>query len=97
MPRSAALEKIGDMLPDATLLPEPDAALYRAAAKIPGVSVVTGAKDYTGRPGIGLSFKERDGRTAWVFDKKSLDFPGSVDESLLDVGVADKAGDISAT
>ncbi|MFI1360721.1 CU044_5270 family protein [Streptomyces sp. NPDC020898] len=89
---SAALEKIGDMLPDATLLPELDAALYRAAAKIPGVSVVTDAKDYTGRSGIGLSFKERDGRTVWVFDKKSLDFLGSADEALLDVGVADKAG-----
>ncbi|MFI5677321.1 CU044_5270 family protein [Streptomyces cellulosae] len=93
---SAALEKIGDMLPDATLLPELDAALYRAAAKIPGVSVVTDAKDYTGRPGIGLSFKERDGRTVWVFDKKSLDFLGSADEALLDVGVADKAGETPA-
>lgn len=93
---SAALEKIGDMLPDATLLPELDAALYRAAAKIPGVSVVTEAKDYTGRSGIGLSFKERDGRMVWVFDKKSLDFLGSADEALLDVGVADKAGEMPA-
>ncbi|MFC8199042.1 CU044_5270 family protein [Streptomyces sp. NPDC057298] len=90
---SAALEKIGDMLPDATLLPELDAALYRAAAKIPGVSVVTDAKDYTGRSGIGLSFKERDGRTVWVFDRESLDFLGSADEALLDVGVVDKAGE----
>ena len=94
---SAALEKIGDMLADATLLPELDAALYRAAARIPGVSVVTDAKDYTGRSGIGLSFKERDGRTVWVFDKKSLDFLGSADEALLAVGVADKAGETPAT
>ncbi|MDQ0933651.1 CU044_5270 family protein [Streptomyces turgidiscabies] len=94
---SAALEKIGDMLPDATLLPELDAALYRAAAKIPGVTVVNDAKDYTGRSGIGLSFKERDGRTVWVFDKKSLAFLGSPDEALLTVGVADKAGETPAT
>lgn len=94
---SAALEKIGDILPDATLLPELDAALYRAAAKIPGVSVVTDAKDYKGRSGIGLSFKERDDRTVWVFDKKSLDFLGSADEALLAVGVADKAGETPAT
>ncbi|NEA64524.1 CU044_5270 family protein [Streptomyces sp. SID12488] len=93
---SAALEKIGDMLPDAMLLPELDAALYRAAAKIPGVSVVTDAKDYSGRSGIGLSFKEREGRTVWVFDKKSLDFLGSADEALLDVGVADKTGETPA-
>ncbi|SDP72555.1 hypothetical protein SAMN04487981_13535 [Streptomyces sp. cf386] len=90
--QSAALEKIGDMLPDATFLPELDAALYRAAAKIPGVSVVPVAKDYTGRSGIGLSFEERDGRTVWVFDKKSLDFLGSADEALLDVGLVDKVG-----
>lgn len=89
---SAALEKIGDLLPDAKLLPDLDAALYRAAAKIPGVSVVPHAKDYTGRSGIGLTFKERDGRTVWVFDTKSLDFLGTPDEALLDVGVADKAG-----
>ncbi len=94
---SAALEKIGDLLADATLLPELDAALYRAAARIPGVSVVTDAKDYTGRSGIGLSFEERDGRTVWVFDKKSLDFLGSADEALLAVGVADKAGETPAT
>ncbi|MFF4724996.1 RNA polymerase sigma factor [Streptomyces mirabilis] len=54
-------------------------------------------KDYTGRSGIGLSFKERDGRTVWVFDKKSLDFLGSADEALLAVGVADKAGATPAT
>ncbi|WP_069764444.1 CU044_5270 family protein [Streptomyces sp. LUP47B] len=94
---SAALEKIGDMLADATLLPELDAALYRAAARIPGVSVVTDAKDYTGRSGIGLSFEERDGRTVWVFDKNSLDFLGTADEALLAVGVTDKTGETPAT
>lgn len=94
--QSAALEKIGDLLPDATLLPELDAALYRAAAKIPGVSVVPDAKDYTGRPGIGLTFKERDDRTVWVFDKNSLAFLGSTDEALLDVGVADETGETPA-
>ncbi|MFG2370219.1 CU044_5270 family protein [Streptomyces sp. NPDC048504] len=93
---SEALEKIGELLPDATLLPELNAALYRAAAKIPGVSVVSDAKDYAGRSGIGLSFKELDGRTVWVFDKKSYDFLGSADEALLDVGVADKAGETPA-
>ncbi|MFE9681998.1 hypothetical protein [Streptomyces sp. NPDC006285] len=48
--RGAALEMIGDMLDDATLLPEVNAALYRAAAKIPGVSVVERAEDIAGRP-----------------------------------------------
>jgi hypothetical protein len=90
--QSAALETIGDMLDDATLLPELDAALYRAAAKIPGVSVVENAEDFTGRSGIGLSFEDRDGREVWVFDKKSLDYLGSDKEALLGTAVADKPG-----
>ncbi|MEU6148166.1 hypothetical protein ABZ848_48535 [Streptomyces sp. NPDC047081] len=69
------------MLPDATLLPQLDAALYRAAAKIPGVLVVTRAKDYTDRSGIGLSFKESSGHTVWVYDKSPLDFLGPADAS----------------
>ncbi|WP_033322007.1 CU044_5270 family protein [Streptomyces yerevanensis] len=90
---SAALETIGDMLDDATLLPEVGAALYRAAAKIPGVRVVENAKDFAGRPGIGLSFKERDDHAVWVFDRKSLNYLGSDVEALLGVGVVDKVGE----
>jgi hypothetical protein len=81
------------MLDEATLLPEAGAALYRAAAKIPGVSVVEHAKDQAGRPGIGLSFKERDERHVWVFGKKTLDYLGSEKSALLNAGVVDKIGD----
>lgn len=90
--QSAALETIGDMLDDATLLPRLDSALYRAAAKIPGVSVVENAEDFTGRSGIGLSFEDRGGRQVWVFDKKSLDYLGSDKEALLGTAVADEPG-----
>ncbi|MFI6933787.1 CU044_5270 family protein [Streptomyces sp. NPDC050287] len=102
--QSAALETIGGMLADATLLPELDAALYRAAAKIPGVSVVDNAKDFAGRPGIGLTFKngnrdnqaDKDGEVdedeVWVFDKKTLTYLGSDKEALLDTGIADALG-----
>lgn len=88
--QSAALETIGDMLDDATLLPELDAALYRAAAKIPGVTVVEHAKDYAGRSGIGLTFKDRADSAVWVFDKKSLNYLGTNKEALLDTAVVDK-------
>ncbi|WP_447037268.1 CU044_5270 family protein [Streptomyces sp. DSM 118878] len=91
--RGAALEMIGDMLDDATLLPELDAALYRAAAKIPGITVVQKAKDFAGRPGIGLSFENGDDRGTWVFDKKSLTYLGSDDVALLGTGIVDKAGE----
>ncbi|MFC8666848.1 CU044_5270 family protein [Streptomyces sp. NPDC057199] len=89
----SALEAIGDMLDDATLLPEVGAALYRAAARIPGVRVVENAEDLAGRPGIGLSFKDRDDRDVWVFDRKSLNYLGSDEMALLGAGVVDKIGD----
>ncbi|MFH8533963.1 CU044_5270 family protein [Streptomyces tendae] len=90
--REAALEAIGDMLADAVLLPELDAALYRAAAKIPGVSVVGKAKDLAGRRGIGLSFGNDGDRETWVFDKKSLRYLGSNETALFGAGVVDTAG-----
>ncbi|AEM86940.1 CU044_5270 family protein [Streptomyces violaceusniger] len=95
--RGQALERIGEMLADAKLLPELNAALYRAAAKIPGVSVVRNAKDFAGRPGIGLSFKDRDDRDTWVFDKKSLNYLGSDEVAVLGAGVVDKVGETPGT
>ncbi|MFG3323580.1 CU044_5270 family protein [Streptomyces sp. NPDC048171] len=89
---AAALEQIGTMLQGATLLPEVDAALYRAAAMIPGVSVIDSAKDAAGRPGVGLAFGIGDDRDVWVFDKKSLTYLGSDDVALLQVGVVDHLG-----
>ncbi|WP_371659768.1 CU044_5270 family protein [Streptomyces sp. NBC_00280] len=91
--RGAALEMIGDMLAEATLLPEVNAALYRAAAKIPGVSVVEKAKDIAGRPGIGLRFKDRDKHDTWVFDTESLNYLGSDEVALLGAGIVDKVGE----
>ncbi|WP_405826525.1 CU044_5270 family protein [Streptomyces sp. NBC_01390] len=95
--RGQALERIGDMLDTATLLPEVNAALYRAAAKIPGVSVVDNAKDLSGRPGIGLRFEDRDDHDTWVFDKKSLAYLGSDESALLGTGIVDKVGETPAS
>ncbi|MFI8219669.1 CU044_5270 family protein [Streptomyces sp. NPDC085932] len=92
----AALEMIGSMLQDATLLPEVDAALYRAAARIPGVTVVRDAEDAAGRAGIGLSFGDGDDRDVWVFGEKDLRYLGSDEVALLDVDVVDKAGQTPA-
>ncbi|MBA2949648.1 hypothetical protein [Streptomyces himalayensis] len=72
----AALETIG-------------AALYRAAARIPGVFVV---EDAAGRRGIGLAFADGDDRDVWVFDRTTLHYLGSDEVALLDVGVVNKIG-----
>ncbi|WP_149826005.1 CU044_5270 family protein [Streptomyces tailanensis] len=89
----AALEYIDTMLDIAQLLPELDSALVRAAAKVPGVTVVQNAKDAVGREGIGLSFGQGEDRVVRVFDKQSLKYLGSDREALLEVGVVDKKGE----
>lgn len=89
----AALEHIDSMLDTAQLLPELNGALCRAAARIPGVTVVEHAKDAAGREGIGLAFGDGDDRNVWVFDRKTLKYLGSQNTALLAVGVADKVGE----
>lgn len=92
----AALEMIGAMLQNATLVPEVGAALYRAAALIPGVSVVEDAEDAAGRSGVGLAFGTGDDRDVWVFGEKDLRYLGSDEVALLGVDVVDEAGETPA-
>ncbi len=74
----AAFVAIGDLLtesyPPAKLAP----ALYKAAAKIPGVVAVDDAVDALGRHGVAVArLNEADGqREEWIFDKKTLAFLG---------------------
>jgi hypothetical protein len=92
--RQSAASNSGSSVASSSMPPiVSSAALYRAAAKIPGVSVVDNAKDFAGRPGIGLTFKNDDRHEVWVFDKKSLTYLGSDKEALLDTGIADAPGE----
>ncbi|WP_216591292.1 CU044_5270 family protein [Streptomyces brasiliscabiei] len=92
----AALEYISTMLDGAQLLPELNGALYRVAARIPGVRVVGAARDAVGREGVGLAFGEGHDRAVWVFDRDSLEYLGSDRLALLEVGVVDKVGETPA-
>lgn len=90
-------EAIGAMLPESTLLPEVNAALYRAAAGIPGVTVDRDAEDAAGRPGVGLTFEAAgEDRTTWVFDRSTLAYLGSDETAVLAVAVVDEPGDAPA-
>ncbi|MFE6837545.1 CU044_5270 family protein [Streptomyces sp. NPDC057705] len=77
-PDQEAFTTIGDLLrashPPAALT----AALYKAAAKIPGVVQVDEAVDAAGRRGVAVAhLDETSGqRTEWIFDKDSLVFLG---------------------
>ncbi|MDX3276341.1 CU044_5270 family protein [Streptomyces scabiei] len=74
----AAFVAIGDLLFESYPPAEVGAALYKAAAKIPGVVAVNDAVDAAGRHGIAIARENplAGERTEWIFDKKTLRFLG---------------------
>lgn len=74
----------GDLIRETLMPPKVGAALYRAAAKIPGVEVVQDVQDTTGRTGIAVTRTGADGEEEQlIFDKKTYTFLG---ERVLDDG-----------
>ncbi|GAA2521560.1 CU044_5270 family protein [Winogradskya humida] len=95
-PDSEAFTTIGDLLgesyPPAALYP----ALYRAAAKIPGVLVVDDAVDASGRHGIALARVDEIGnRVELIFDKKDYTFLGQRSVRTTDDADGIKAGTVT--
>ncbi|HBF79839.1 MAG TPA: hypothetical protein DD420_07865 [Streptomyces sp.] len=76
-------DAIGQLLMETVMPPKTAAALYKAAAKIPGVTVDSDAVDAAGRHGIGVARDNtRSGwRTVWIFDSTTLEYLG--DRSYL--------------
>ncbi len=74
-----AFTTIGDLLGESWPSPRLTAALYRAAAKIPGVVLVDSATDAVGRKGVAVARLDEFGgqRTEWIFDSKTLTLLGS--------------------
>ncbi|MEU6075703.1 CU044_5270 family protein [Micromonospora sp. NPDC047074] len=72
----AAFTAIGDILRESLVPPRTSAALYRAAAKIPGVEVVRGVTDAAGRRGLAVARTERDRRDEWIFDERTYEYLG---------------------
>ncbi|MGW2654207.1 CU044_5270 family protein [Streptomyces sp. NPDC001478] len=73
-----AFTTIGDLVREQLMTPELASALYRAAAKIPGVVLVDEAKDAVGRNGVAIArVDESSGeRTEWIFDSASFTYLG---------------------
>lgn len=75
-PQQEAFVTIGDLMRESVVPPGLAAALYRAAARIPGTEVVDDAVDALGRHGIAIA-RTHDGlRTEWIFDRRTLQFLG---------------------
>ncbi|MFB7287600.1 CU044_5270 family protein [Actinacidiphila glaucinigra] len=77
-PDQEAFTTIGDLLIESYPPAELTAALYKAAAKIPGVVAVDDAVDAAGRHGVAVArLEEATGeRTEWIFDRKTHVFLG---------------------
>ncbi|MEV6512790.1 CU044_5270 family protein [Streptomyces sp. NPDC051642] len=80
---------VGDLLRDSVVPPKQSAALFRAVARIPGVTTIEGVKDATGRPGVAIARTDPDNplRDEWIFDAKTYEFLGE-----REVATKDNAG-----
>jgi hypothetical protein len=81
-PAEEAFTTIGDLLNQSIAPPRVSAALYRAAALIPGVTVVPDAVNAVGRRGVAVAIMAegaggvRDVREEWIFDRTTLQMIG---------------------
>ncbi|MFF6980286.1 CU044_5270 family protein [Streptomyces sp. NPDC008343] len=73
----AAFVAIGDILRCFVAPPATSAGLYRAAARIPGVTTLPGAVDAAGRHGVAVARTHDGERQEWIFDKNSLRLLGT--------------------
>ncbi|UUU31204.1 CU044_5270 family protein [Streptomyces sp. CA-210063] len=91
----AVFDKIGELLNASVMPPKTAAALYGAAAKIPGVTRIEDAVDPAGRHGVGI--RRVDGRsgwaTEWIFDREALTYLGERTYLTTD-GVSGKKGTV---
>ncbi|MFJ8982931.1 CU044_5270 family protein [Streptomyces sp. NPDC102282] len=75
-PDQEAFVMIGDLLRASVAPPEVSAALYRAAAHIPGVIAVPTSVDAAGRRGVAVARVHDGERSEWIFDKETTRFLG---------------------
>jgi hypothetical protein len=75
--RYTAFAMIGQLVSTAILPPRTAAALYRAAALIPGVTFVPDATDALGRHGVGIVQSSEFFSEEWIFSKTTYQFLGA--------------------
>ncbi|WP_259316500.1 CU044_5270 family protein [Kitasatospora xanthocidica] len=95
-PDQRAFTAIGDLLAETWAPPQVGAALYRAAERIPGVTVVASAVDAAGREGVAVARTAYGRQTQWVFDRSTYAFLGER-TVLAEDGEAGPAGTVVGT
>ncbi|MER5732867.1 CU044_5270 family protein [Streptomyces sp. NPDC002138] len=96
-PDQEAFVAIGDLLRTVAAPPGVSAALYRAAARIPGVVLVPGATDAAGREGVAVARVHNGERTEWIFDKDTTHLLGERTVLLKDSAWGTAGTTVSST
>ncbi|NUU20496.1 MAG: CU044_5270 family protein, partial [Streptomycetaceae bacterium] len=82
---------IGDILRGHNTTPALTAALFRAAAKLDGVTIVRDVTDVLGRPGVAVTQNQVQGdREEWIFDPQTAAFIGERDVAVESEGSVHK-------
>jgi len=96
-PEDKAFQYLGEVLSESLLPPKVAAALYRAAARIPGVERVDDAVDAAGRHGVAVGRVDPRGeRHEWIFDARTFEFLGERSYLVRDTDLG-KAGMLTGT
>ncbi|RSM37695.1 hypothetical protein DMA12_35760 [Amycolatopsis balhimycina DSM 5908] len=96
-PDQEAFVTIGDMLRESVAPPQITAALYRAAALIPGVTSVPDATDAAGRHGVAVARDDGFVRNEWIFNATTDELLGERDVLTKDNPGRGRAGDLVGT
>lgn len=86
---------VGDLSRESLVPPAQAAALYRAAAKIPGVFVVDDAVDAAGRHGVAVARIDDGERVELIFDKKTKEFLGEREVAVEDLPGGFEKGEVT--
>ncbi|MFD3972501.1 CU044_5270 family protein [Streptomyces cyaneofuscatus] len=94
----AVFDEIGGLVGFTVMPPETAAALYKAAALIPGVTEAPNAVDAVGRKGVGIARVDAhySSRSEWVFDPETLTYLGSRSFLTADTAYGRKGALLSA-
>ena len=82
-PNAEAFTTIGDLMRETIVPPRTAAALYRAAALIPGVTVVGHATDAEGQAGVAVAWTVGRYRDEWIFNPATGQFLGELDYNTV--------------
>ncbi|WP_367044138.1 CU044_5270 family protein [Streptomyces sp. Je 1-332] len=94
-PDQNAFVLVGDLSYESLMPPKQAAALYLAAAKIPGVELIEDAVDAEGRHGVAIA-RENDGeRQELIFDKETKQFLGERQVAVEDLPTGFEKGDVT--